>query len=60
MVTHDLRRFFAPALIVGGASIQQARLVLDLRPGEEDRTRTVMAAVFGGLRSGCGRRDTAT
>jgi len=29
-------------------------------PGEEDRTRTVMDAVLGGLRAGCGPGDTAT
>ncbi|MET8113330.1 GNAT family N-acetyltransferase [Streptomyces prasinus] len=28
-------------------------------PGEEDRTRTVMDAVLGGLRTGCGQEDTA-
>ncbi|WSD35268.1 hypothetical protein OG966_27290 [Streptomyces sp. NBC_01750] len=32
----------------------------DLWPGEEDRTRTVMDAVLGGLRTGCGLGDTAT
>ncbi|MEU0166769.1 site-specific integrase [Streptomyces iakyrus] len=64
MVTHDLRHFFASALIAGGASVKQVQLVLGhasavitlriyahLWPGEEDRTRTVMDAVLGGLRS---------
>ncbi|GGU43101.1 hypothetical protein GCM10010211_03040 [Streptomyces albospinus] len=68
MVTHDLRHFFAPALIAGGASVKQVQLVLGhasavitlriyahLWPGEEDRTRSVMDAVLGGLRTGCGQ-----
>ncbi|MEV2194373.1 tyrosine-type recombinase/integrase [Streptomyces phaeochromogenes] len=72
MVTHDLRHFFASALIAGGASVKQVQLVLGhasavitlrmyahLRPGEEDRTRTVMGAVLGGLRTGCGQVDQA-
>lgn len=63
MVTHDLRHFYASALIAGGASVKQVQLVLGhasavitlriyahLWPGEEDRTRTVMDAVLGGLR----------
>ncbi|ELS56347.1 tyrosine-type recombinase/integrase [Streptomyces viridochromogenes] len=67
MVTHDLRHFYASALIAGGASVKQVQLVLGhasavitlriyahLWPGEEDRTRTVMDAVLGGLRTGCG------
>lgn len=29
-------------------------------PGEEDRTRTVVDAVLGGLRTGCGQADLAT
>jgi integrase len=73
MVTHDLRHFYASALIAGGASVEQVRLVLGhasavitlwihahLWPGEEDRTRAVMDAVLGGLRPGCGLGDTAT
>ncbi|MFF3515772.1 tyrosine-type recombinase/integrase [Streptomyces sp. NPDC002573] len=73
MVTHDLRHFYASALIAGGASVKQVQLVLGhasavitlriyahLWPGEEDRTRTVMDAVLGGLRTGCGLGDTAT
>ncbi|MFJ8308765.1 MULTISPECIES: tyrosine-type recombinase/integrase [unclassified Streptomyces] len=77
MTTHDLRHFFASALIAGGASVKQVQLVLGhasavitlrtyahLWPGEEDRTRTVMDAVLGGLRTGCGQvadvtRETA-
>ncbi|MEV6946163.1 site-specific integrase [Streptomyces sp. NPDC051172] len=73
MVTHDLRHFYASALIAGGASVKQVQLVLGhasavitlriyahLWPGEEDRTRTVMDAVLGGLRTGCGQVDLAT
>lgn len=50
--THDLRHFYACALIAGGASVKQVQLVLGhasavitlriyahLWPGEEDRTR---------------------
>lgn len=72
MVTHDLRHFFASALIAGGASVKQVQLVLGhasavitlriyahLWPGEEDRTRSVMDAVLGGLRTGCGQPDQA-
>lgn len=36
------------------------RIYAHLWPGEEDRTRTVMDAVLGGLRTGCGQEDTAT
>lgn len=73
MVTHDLRHFFASALIAGGASVKQVQLVLGhasgvitlriyahLWPGEKGRTRTVMDAVLGGLWAGCGQGDTAT
>nr|WP_241518532.1 site-specific integrase [Streptomyces sp. CB03238] len=73
MVTHDLRHFYASALIAGGASVKQVQLVLGhasavitlriyahLWPGEEDRTRTVMDAVLGGLRTGCGQVGAAT
>ncbi|MGW2317675.1 hypothetical protein [Streptomyces sp. NPDC001680] len=35
------------------------RIYAPLRPGEEDRTRTAMDAVLGGLRTGCGQGDTA-
>ncbi|WP_215448961.1 site-specific integrase [Streptomyces sp. ATCC 21386] len=73
MVTHDLRHFYASALIAGGASVKQVQLVLGhasavitlriyahLWPGEEDRTRTVMDAVLGGMRTGCGPVDQTT
>ncbi|WP_408649059.1 tyrosine-type recombinase/integrase [Streptomyces poriticola] len=73
MTTHDRRHFFASALIAGRASVKQVRLVLGrasavitlrtcvhLWPGEEDRTRTVMDAVLGGLRTGCGQVGDAT
>ncbi len=66
MVTHDLRHFYVSALIAGGGSVKQVQLVLGhasavvtlwishIWPGEEDRTRAVMDAVLGGLRTGCG------
>ena len=73
MVSHDLRHFCVSALIAGGASVKQVQLVLGhsaavitlriyahLWPGEEDRTRTVMDAVLGGLRTGCGQVGDAT
>ncbi|MGY3204017.1 integrase [Streptomyces sp. TE5632] len=73
MGTHDLRHYYASALIAGGASVKQVQLVpghasavITLRiyahlwPGEEDRTRTVMDAMLGGLRTGCGQGDAAT
>ncbi|MFF5281252.1 tyrosine-type recombinase/integrase [Streptomyces sp. NPDC013171] len=73
MVTHDLRHFYASALIAGGASVKQVQLVLGhasavitlriyahLWPGEEDRTRAVMDAVLGGLRTGCGQVGNQT
>ncbi|MBC2905457.1 tyrosine-type recombinase/integrase [Streptomyces cupreus] len=73
MVTHDLRHFYASALIAGGASVKQVQLVLGhasavitlriyahLWPGEEDRTRSVMDAVLGGLQTGCGQVGDAT
>ncbi|GGN41522.1 hypothetical protein GCM10011578_089950 [Streptomyces fuscichromogenes] len=73
MVTHDLRHFYASALIAGGAIVKQVQLVLGhasavitlriyahLWPDEEDRTRTVMDAVLGGLRTGCGQVGDAT
>lgn len=72
LVTHDLRHCYASALIAGGASVRQVQPVLGhasavitlriyahLWPGEEDRTRTVMDAVLGGLRTGCGPEDLA-
>ncbi|WP_394365724.1 hypothetical protein [Streptomyces sasae] len=53
MVTHDLRHFFASALIT-------LRSYAHPWSGEEDRTRTAMDAVLGGLRAGCGQGGTAT
>ncbi|MFE4332699.1 tyrosine-type recombinase/integrase [Streptomyces sp. NPDC056831] len=73
MVTHGLRHFYASALIGGGASVKQVQMVLGhasavvtlrnyahLWPGEENRTRSVMDAVLGGLRTGCGQVGDAT
>ncbi len=73
MVTHDLRHFCASALIAGGASVKQVQMVFGpasavitpriyahLWPGEEDRTRAVMDAVLGGLRTGCGQVGSQT
>lgn len=69
LVTHDLRHFFASALIAGGASVKQVQVVLGhatavitlriyahLWPGEDDRTRSVMDSVLAVLRTGCGQR----
>lgn len=60
--THDLRHFFASALIAGGASVKQVQTVLGhssavitlrtyahLWPGDDDRTRKVMDAALGPL-----------
>jgi integrase len=68
LVTHDLRHFYASALIAGGASLKQVQVVLGhvtavitlriyahLWPGEDDRTRAVMDSVLGVLRTGCGQ-----
>jgi len=57
--THDLRHFYASALIAGGASVKQVQTVLGhasavitlrtyahLWPGDEDRTRNVMDAAL--------------
>jgi hypothetical protein len=73
MVSHDLRHVHASALIAGGTSVKQAQVVLGhasavitLRiyahpgPGEEDRTRSVMDAVLGGPRTGCGQAGATT
>jgi integrase len=67
MVTHDLRHFFASALIAGGASVKQVQTVLGhsspmitlrtyahLWPGDDDRTRDVMDGTLDGLRTVCG------
>ena len=60
--SHDLRQFFASAMISGGASVKQvqtvfghASAVITLRtyahlwPGDEDRTRGVMDAALSPL-----------
>ena len=57
--THDLRHFFASALIAGGASVKQVQTVLGhssatvtlqtyahLWPGDEDRTRSIVDLVL--------------
>lgn len=72
LTTHDLRHFFASALIAGGASVKQVQSVLGhanamitlrtyahLWPGDDDRTRSVMDATLGMLRTGCGLDDHA-
>jgi len=71
MVTHDLRNFFASALIAGGASVKQVQTVLGhsspmitlrvyahLWPGDDNRTRDVMDATLDGLRTVCGLVDS--
>ncbi len=58
--THDLRHFYASALIAGGASVRQVQAVLShssavitlrtyahLWPGDDDRTRSIIDAVLG-------------
>jgi integrase len=65
--THDLRHFFASALIAGRASVKQVQVVLGhanamitlrtyahLWPGDDDRTRAVMDATLDVLRTGRG------
>ncbi|MGO1054528.1 tyrosine-type recombinase/integrase [Crossiella sp. CA198] len=60
--THDLRHFYASALIAGGASVKQVQVVLGhssavvtlrvyshLWPGDEDRTRSIVDSVLGSL-----------
>lgn len=67
MNTHDLRHFFASALIAGGASVKQVQMVLGhsspmitlryyahLWPGDEDRTRAVIDTTLIALRTTCG------
>jgi integrase len=67
MVTHDLRHFFASALIAGGASVKQVQVVMGhsspvitlrvyahLWPGDDDRTRDVIDSTLNILRTGCG------
>lgn len=64
---------FSTRLPAGGASVKEVQLVLGrasavitlriyahLWPGEEDRTRSVMDAVLGGMRTGCGQLGEAT
>ncbi|OBQ50955.1 hypothetical protein A4U61_12535 [Streptomyces sp. H-KF8] len=47
-------------LLLGHASgLSTLRIYAHLWPGEEDRTRTVMDTVLGGLRTGCGQVDQA-
>lgn len=42
-------------MVLGHASaVITLRIYAHLSPGEEDRTRAVMDAVLGGLRTGCG------
>lgn len=60
--THGLRHFYASALIAGGASVRQVQAVLGhssavitlrtyahLWPGDDDRTRSIIDAVFGAV-----------
>ncbi len=59
---HSLRQFYASALIAGGASVKQVQTVLGhasalvtlrtyahMWPGDDDRTRSIIDAVFGAL-----------
>ncbi len=70
VVTHDLRHFFASALIAGGASVKQVQVVLGhsspmitlrvyahLWPGDDDRTRAVIDSTLNGLRTVCGLQE---
>jgi hypothetical protein len=51
----------AQQLVLGHASaVITLRIYAHLWPGEEDRTRTAMDAVLGGLRTGCGPEDQTT
>jgi len=60
--THDLRHFYASALIAGGATVKQVQTVLGhssavitlrvyshLWPGDEDRTRSIVDTVLASL-----------
>ncbi|GAA2348781.1 site-specific integrase [Saccharopolyspora halophila] len=73
MTSHDLRHFYASALIAGGASVKQVQTVLGhssaaitlrvyshLWPGDEDRTRSIIDAQLNVLRTGCGLSDAAS
>jgi integrase len=63
--THDLRHFFASALISGGASVKQVQTILGhpspmttlqtfahLWPGDDDRTRGVIDNILGPIARG--------
>jgi site-specific recombinase XerD len=64
LVTHDLRHFTASALIAGGASVKLVQTMLGhgsavvtlstyshMWPGDDERTRTVLDANLGVLRT---------
>jgi len=66
VTTHDLRHFYASALISGGASVNQVQSVLGhssaaitlkvyshLWPGDEDRTRSIIDATFAAVLKPC-------
>lgn len=70
LTTHDLRHFYASALIAGGASVKQVQTVLGhssatttlqvyshLWPGDEDRTRAIVDSALSGLRTERGPDD---
>jgi integrase len=72
LTTHDLRHFFASALIAGGASVKQVQAVLGhanamitlrtyahLWPGDDDRTRAVIDATLDVLWTGCGLSESS-
>ncbi|MGH3492786.1 MAG: hypothetical protein ACRDRL_13270 [Sciscionella sp.] len=67
VTAHDRRPFFASALIALGVSVKPVQTVLGhssavitlrayshLWPGEQDRTRSIVDATLGILRTGCG------
>ncbi len=71
MTSHDLRHFFASALIAGGASVKQVQTVLGhssamitlrtyahLWPGDDDRTRAVIDSTLDFLRTDRGLDGT--
>ncbi|WP_425278717.1 tyrosine-type recombinase/integrase [Corynebacterium bovis] len=64
---HDLRRFYAAALIAGGAAVPEVQRVMGhadatttlrvyahLWPGRDDQLREVAGAAFSLVRDGCG------
>ncbi|HEY0870543.1 MAG TPA: site-specific integrase [Acidothermaceae bacterium] len=70
--THDLRHFYASALIAGGATVKQVQTVLGhasamitlrtyahLWPGDDDRTRAVMDSTLDVLRTARGLAATS-